>query len=109
MSVCRVLAALLFCVFAITSADARPAKWCGWFMRHEHGVANSRYDVAANWADDGSPASGPAIGVLVVCRHQVGRIVGGEPGAWIVRSGNDGGAVRERVRDVSKAISFRWP
>ena len=56
MSFCRVLAALLFCGFAITSADARPAKWCGCFLLH-----------------------------------------------------NDGGAIRERVREVSGATMFRWP
>jgi DNA-binding transcriptional LysR family regulator len=28
---------------------------------------------------------------------------------WVVKSGNDGNAVRERVRSVSNAIAFRWP
>lgn len=78
-------------------------------MRQELGVADRRFNTAREWARYGSPADGPAVGVIVVWRSHVGRIVGGSAGAWIVRSGNDGHAVRERVRDLRGAIAFRWP
>lgn len=84
----------------------RPRAWCGWFMRQETGIMDRSLNLARNWARVGSPTS-PRIGVIVVWRHHVGRIVGGEPGAWVVRSGNDSRAVRERVRSVAGAIAFR--
>lgn len=78
-------------------------------MRQELGVADKSYNLARNWARYGSRAHGPAIGTIVVWPHHVGRIIGGSPGAWVVRSGNDGHRVRERVRSVARAIAFRWP
>jgi len=109
---CRIVAAfLLLCVLASNTAEGRPAKWCGWWLRQHLGVTDTRYDRAREWARYGSQASGPGIGVIVVWRHHVGIITGAgdEPGRWIVKSGNDGGRVRERERDVSRAIAFRWP
>ena len=51
-----------------------------------------------------SPTS-PQVGAVVVWRHHVGEIVGhASNGQWIVRSGNDGGAVRTRARSVAGAI-----
>lgn len=110
----RLIAAALICVFAITTADARiadprPERWCGWFLRQELGVADRKFNLARNWRDYGARANGPGIGVIVVWPRHVGRIVGGSPGAWVVRSGNDGGRVRERVRSLRGAIAFRWP
>jgi hypothetical protein len=109
----KVFLAALLCACVISPAfagDPRPfKKWCGWFMRQEFGVADRRFNRAIEWRHYGSPADGAAIGVIVVWRSHVGRIVGGSPGAWIVRSGNDGGRVRERERSVGAAIAFRWP
>ena len=42
-------------------------------------------------------------------RGHVGIITGKTARGWVVLSGNDGNAVRERVRSVSNAIAFRWP
>jgi hypothetical protein len=84
----------------------RPRAWCGWFMRKETGYTDPALNLARNWARVGSPTA-PSVGAIVVWRHHVGRIVGGSPGAWVVRSGNDGRAVRERVRSVAGAIAFR--
>lgn len=90
-------------------SDPRPSRWCGWFMRQELGVSDKSYNLARNWACYGTNAHGPAIGAIVVWHHHVGRIIGQTSTGWIVRSGNDGHAVRERVRSLRGAIAFRWP
>lgn len=85
----------------------RPAKWCGWWMRTQLG-GSAEYNRAAAWAKRGSSAGGPQVGAVVVWPHHVGIITGrASNGKWIVKSGNDGGAVRERARSVSGAIAFR--
>lgn len=81
----------------------RPGRWCGWYMRTRRG-GGPEYNLAWNWRKYGS-ASGPQVGAVVVWRHHVGEIVGrASNGQWIVRSGNDGGRVRERARSVAGAI-----
>lgn len=75
-------------------------------MRQVLGVSDAAYNLARNWAHWGH-ATSPAVGVVVVWPHHVGRIVGGGPGHWIVESGNDGHAVRKRERSVNGAIAFR--
>jgi hypothetical protein len=84
----------------------RPGKWCGWWMRTQFG-GGAEYNLARNWAKRGSP-TGPSVGAVVVWPHHVGYIVGkASNGQWIVKSGNDGGRVRERARSVAGAIAFR--
>jgi hypothetical protein len=90
----------------LDSIGPRPSRWCGWEMRRELGVRDPAYNLARNWVHYGAPTY-PHVGVIVVWPHHVGRIVGGEPGAWVVHSGNDGHAVRDRVRSVGGAIAFR--
>lgn len=81
----------------------RPRRWCGWYMRTRRG-GGPEYNLAWNWRNYGR-ASGPQVGAVVVWRHHVGEIVGqAANGRWIVRSGNDGGRVRERARSVAGAI-----
>lgn len=83
----------------------RPSRWCGWWMRSLKG-GGPEFNVAANWRRWGS-ASGPQVGAVVVWPHHVGIITGRTAGGqWIVKSGNDGGRVRERARSVAGA-SFR--
>lgn len=85
------------------SAGARPRAWCGWWMRTQRG-GGPHLNLAWNWSKWGS-ASGPQVGAVVVWRHHVGEIVGRAPnGQWLVRSGNDGGAVRTRARSVAGAV-----
>src|SRR5262249_24869482 len=61
-------------------------------------------NLARNWARWGRP-SGPRVGAVVVWPHRVGMITGQTAdGRWIVRSGNDGGRVRERPRSVAGAV-----
>ena len=44
---------------------------------------------------------------IVVWRNHVGIITGRAGSQWIVKSGNDGNAVRERPRSIAGAIAFR--
>ncbi len=86
-----------------SGVGARPGRWCGWYMRTQRG-GGPEYNLAWNWRKYGS-SSGPQVGAVVVWRHHVGEITGrASNGQWIVRSGNDGGRVRERARSVSGAI-----
>lgn len=88
--------------------SARPHAWCGWYMRELLGVADSSYNLARNWVHYGSAAMGPHVGAIVVFSHHVGLITGrADNGLWIVKSGNDGHAVRERARSLAGAIAFR--
>lgn len=93
-----------------TDVGPRPGRWCGWFMQRDTGVTSRGTGLNLNraimWARVGQPSS-PGVGTIVVWRHHVGKIVGGAPGAWVVRSGNDGHRVRERVRSISGAVAFR--
>lgn len=91
--------------------DIRPAQWCGWFMRQIFRVADREYNRAALWAHWGRSAAGPRVGAVVVWWHHVGLIEGGpdKRGQWLVRSGNDGHAVRTRYLSIAKAIAFRMP
>jgi hypothetical protein len=86
------------------SAGARPSAWCGWYMRTQKG-GGPELNLAANWRRWGSHASGPQVGAVVVWPHHVGEITGkSSNGQWIVKSGNDGGQVKERARSVSGAV-----
>ena len=88
---------------------SRPRAWCGWWLGRHLGMLDRKLWLAANWARVGRPAHGPAVGAVVVWRHHVGIITGRADHGWIVKSGNDGHAVRERPRSVAGAIAFRWP
>lgn len=88
-------------------SDARPHAWCGWFMRQQVGAdPGPSYNLARSWAHWGS-ATFASIGAVVVWPHHVGMIVGGSPGHWVVKSGNDGHQVRTRELSVARAIAFR--
>jgi hypothetical protein len=82
---------------------ARPSRWCGWWMRTQIG-GGPEYNLAHNWTRWGHP-SGPRVGAVVVWPHHVGLITGRTAGGeWVVKSGNDGGRVRERPRSVAGAV-----
>lgn len=83
-------------------------------MRRVFGVADEGGNVALWWKHYGRPASGPGVGRIVVWDHgrgrgHVGIITGRSEDGWIVKSGNDGNRVRERVRNVANAVAFREP
>ncbi len=95
--------------FAMTRVSGgRPRAWCGWYARSLVGSdPGPAYNLARNWTHWGH-ASSPGVGVMVVWPHHVGMITGRAPdGQWIVKSGNDGRAVRERARSLAGAIAFR--
>lgn len=93
---------------AVRGFGPRPGRWCGWWMRVYKGIADPALNLARNWASVGSNAGGPAVGAVVVWRSHVGVITGkAADGKWVVKSGNDGGRVRERPRSVAGAIAFR--
>lgn len=82
---------------------ARPSRWCGWWMRSQLG-GGPELNLARNWKNWGRP-SGAKVGAVVVWRSHVGIITGrATNGQWIVKSGNDGGRVRERPRSVAGAV-----
>ncbi|WP_244500366.1 hypothetical protein [Methyloceanibacter methanicus] len=86
------------------SVGPRPGRWCGWYMRTQLG-GGPEYNLARNWANRGRSLNGPRVGAVVVWPHHVGLITGKtKDGQWIVRSGNDGGRVRERPRSVAGAV-----
>ena len=86
-----------------SASGARPARWCGWWMRTQKG-GGPELNLACNWKNWGRP-SGPRVGAVVVWSHHVGMITGRTAsGQWIVKSGNDGGRVRERPRSVAGAV-----
>jgi hypothetical protein len=89
------------------SQAGRPAAWCGWWLGQHLGMANRNLWLARNWASVGTNAGQPDVGVVVVWRHHVGIITGRQGNQWVVKSGNDGRAVRERVRSIAGAIAFR--
>jgi len=93
-----------------SSSDARPAAWCGWWMRHHLGIANPSLNLARNWAGFGTAAHGPAPGVIGVQRHHVFKVLAvvGR-GKVLAISGNDGHAVRTRVRSTRSVIAWRTP
>ena len=85
------------------AVGARPARWCGWWMRTQKG-GGAELNLARNWKNWGRP-SGPRVGAVVVWSHHVGMVTGRTAsGQWIVKSGNDGGRVRERPRSVAGAV-----
>jgi hypothetical protein len=82
---------------------ARPSRWCGWWMRSQLG-GGPELNLARNWKNWGRP-SGPQVGAVVVWSSHVGIITGRtSSGQWVVKSGNDGGRVRERPRSVAGAV-----
>jgi len=90
------------------SLGGRPSAWCGWEMRQlVSSDPGPQYNLARNWAHWGH--SGPAgVGAVVVWPHHVGKIVGQEGGQWVIKSGNDGHALRTRPRSIAGAIAIRW-
>lgn len=91
-------------------SDARPGAWCGWWLRRHLGVADRSFNLARNWTRFGAPAHGPSPGVIGVQAHHVFKVlavVG--PGRVLAVSGNDGHAVRARVRSTRGVIAWRSP
>lgn len=98
----------------VESRGKRPRAWCGWWLSRHLGLTDRRLWRALEWRHVGRAAHGPAIGAIVIWSRgkgngHVGIITGKTTRGWVVKSGNDGNAVRERVRSIAGAIAFRWP
>lgn len=103
----------IFSSYTGVASGSRPSDcygipWCGCYLRHQFGLADKTLNRAIAWARVGHPTS-PHVGAVVVWRHHVGKITGQDPrtGEWVVLSGNDGHAVRERPRSIANAVAFR--
>lgn len=92
-----------------TSGDPRPRAWCGWQMRQWFGVADRAYNLAAKWRSYGTAIAGPMVGAIVVWYHHVGVITGHTSTGWVIKSGNDAHAIRERERPLRGVIAYRMP
>lgn len=89
-------------------------QWCGWWMQRETGITSEatklNLNMAVEWRRVGRDAGGPHVGAIVVWSHHVAKIVGFDGHNWIIRSGNDGGAVRTRPMSLGRlgrVIAFR--
>ena len=108
MKACTVL--LTIALVALSSQAYARGKWCGNYARHNlvSSDPGSKYNLACNWRDWGRATSAQVGAMVIWCsRHHshVSKIVGACNGNMcLVMSGNDGGAVRTRVRSVAGAI-----
>lgn len=98
-------------------AEARRVPWCGIYARSHlvNADPGARYNLACNWRGYGSATYAHEGALVVWCNghhHHVGKITGpcngtgaaNAPLQCVVTSGNDGGAVRSRVRSVAGAV-----
>lgn len=95
-------------------SDPRPAAWCGWWLRHYLGFADRTLNLAIAWARIGSPAPGPAPGVVAVWPHHVGVVTAVPgPGRIVLKSGNTGPknarGVYEAERSTRGVVAWRYP
>jgi hypothetical protein len=98
---------------AAAAVSGRPAAcagipWCGCWLRLHLGLSDVRLNLARAWASVGTDAGGPGEDVIAVWRHHVGIIkayLGGD--RILLLSGNDGHAVRQRVRSTRGIIAYR--
>jgi len=104
------IAAFFFISMSCVQSYARPAAWCGWYARfnlvsHDPG---KRFNAACAWKTWGERALSASVGAMVVwchgSHHHVGKIVAPcEHDLCPIKSGNDGHAVRIRVRSIRGA------
>ena len=85
-----------------------PSAWCGCWLARQLGLSDKRLWRAIEWAHVGHRVSGPAPGVIAVFPHHVGIVVGVPRGGhMILKSGNDGHAVRIRERSTAGVVAWR--
>jgi hypothetical protein len=103
---------LLIGILLITGTSLAQARtgWCGNFARSNlvSSDPGASYNLACNWRNWGRATSAQVGAMVIWCskshRH-VGKIVGPCVGTMcLVKSGNDGGAVRTRMRSVAGAV-----
>ena len=101
---------LTLALVALSSEALARTGWCGNFARHNLVASDpgSQYNQACSWLNWGHATSAQAGAMVIWCsrghRH-VGKIVGPCNGTMcLVKSGDDGGAVRTRMRSVAGAV-----
>lgn len=105
----RILLATVAVGLLTGAAEAR-SRWCGDYARHHlvNADPGTSYNLACNWRHYGSATYAQLGAIVVWCNgrhHHVGKITGPCNGSLcMVTSGNDGGAVRSRVRSVAGAV-----
>lgn len=91
------------------SVGDRPAScvgipWCGCWLRLRHHLSDVSLNLATHWLHVGKSASGCRPGLIAVWPHHVGEITACLGGGMVrMISGNDGNAVRDRVRSLGRA------
>ena len=89
--------------------NTRPAEcigipWCGCWLRLRYGITDKAFDKASNWRNFGQPSLACVVGGIAYWPHHVGEITGCPGGGQIqIISGNDGNAVRDRLRSIRGA------
>ena len=102
-----------------TNPTSMARLWCGNFMRLVSRQATGQDfrdgNLARNWARVGTPASGPAVGVIAIYSRgktggHVGIITGFDArGRPILLSGNSAGRRVAEHAYPRRAIAYRWP
>jgi hypothetical protein len=101
---------LVAALAGLSTQTEAASSWCGNFARHNLVTSDpgSKYNLACNWRNWGTPTTAQVGAMVVWCtggHHHVGKIVGPCVGnKCMVRSGNDNGAVRTRMRSVAGAV-----
>lgn len=99
--------------FSARPHDCYGIQWCGCWLRHQFGMANTALNLAMTWASMGVKSS-PEGANVVVWRHHVAKlhsVKAGPRGLMLyITSGNDAGAVRTRWFPASAlggAVAYR--
>jgi hypothetical protein len=102
------LAIVLASTLPANAADPRPSRWCGWWLRQQLSIPDKSLNLARMWAVKRQRVSGPCVGCIAVWPHHVGLVTGhgSKPGTAVIKSGNDGGRVRERERSIRNVIAW---
>lgn len=87
----RFIIAAVAIILSIQIVDARPRAWCGWWLRHELGVSDSKYDLAHAWMGYGHATFPHPGAVGVMWRRHVGKVVGFCRNGVLLKSGNTWG------------------
>lgn len=91
-------------------SDGRPSAWCGWFLRKQvPRDPGPEYNLARQWLNYGTKASGPLPGVIAVWPHHVAMIMGydAQRHQWITHEGNWRHREHLGPRSLTGVIGYR--
>jgi hypothetical protein len=88
--------------------DCYGIAWCGCWLRHQFGLADTGLNLAANWLHVGSPATVDTGNIVVwPSRHHVGKLISHNGNKITVVSGNYGRHSGEPV-EINFNGNFRF-